>query len=319
MVALPNMNDQRAAYRRFCREQPHLPVFVQDWYLDAVCEGGTWNAAVVEENGKVIAALPYFLKKKGPLQYVTMPPFTKHMGPLLHPDYNELKDQHKLYKLLIDKLPPLSSFKQNFTWQASNWIPFYWKGFAQTTRYTYQLDLQDIDQVYRNFNRNIRRNIKKAQQQVKVEIKEDLEHFYLMNQLSYERQGLPIPYSLEQLRRHDEALSTHQSRAIFFATDPMGQTHSAAYLIWDRQSSYYHLSGDDTDLRQSGAGILLAWEAIRYTAEILALPLFDFEGSMMPNVERIRRQFGARQQPYFFVWRYSSKLMEWMDALKGSR
>lgn len=311
------MNDQRAAYRRFCREQPQLPVFVQDWFLDAVCEGGTWNAAVVEENGTVIAALPYFLKKRGPFQYVTMPPFAKHMGPLVHPDYDELKHQHKLYKSLIDKLPALHSFKQNFTWQTSNWLPFYWQGFSQTTRYTYLLDLQDLDAVYRGCNRNIRRNIKKAQQQVKVDIKDDLEHFYLINRLSYERQGLPIPYSFEQLRRHDETLAEHQSRAVFFAGDPMGQTHSAAYLIWDRQSSYYHLSGDDPELRHSGAGILLVWEAVRYTAEELGLPLFDFEGSMMPNVERIRRQFGARQQPYFFVWKYSSKMMEWIDRIKG--
>jgi hypothetical protein len=68
------------------------------------------------------------------------------------------------------------------------------------------------------------------------------------------------------------------------------------------------MAGDDPALRHSGAGILLAWEAIRYTHEVLKLPIFDFAGSMILPIERVRRQFGALQKPYFRVQKEWSPL-----------
>lgn len=70
--------------------------------------------------------------------------------------------------------------------------------------------------------------------------------------------------------------------------------------------------------RNNGAGILLIWEAIRFTKENLGLDTFDFEGSMLPNVEAIRRQFGAVQVPYFTVWKYNSSLLKLLQKIKRS-
>jgi hypothetical protein len=134
--------------------------------------------------------------------------------------------------------------------------------------------------------------------------------------MSFDRQGLPMPYSGAQFARHDAALAANGARQLFFAVDAQERIHSAAYLIWDKQAAYYHLSGDDPALRESGAGILLIWEAIRYASEVLGLACFDFEGSMLPAVERIRVQFGAVQTPYFFVWKYGSRTFELLEKLK---
>jgi hypothetical protein len=37
---------------------------------------------------------------------------------------------------------------------------------------------------------------------------------------------------------------------------------------------------------------------------------------MLPAVERIRVQFGAVQTPYFFVWKYNSRVFELLQKLK---
>ena len=92
--------------------------------------------------------------------------------------------------------------------------------------------------------------------------------------------------------------------------------HSVAYLIWDATTAYYLLAGDDPARRASGAGMLLAWEAIRYASAVLGLRCFDFEGSMLPGVERVRVRFGAVQTPYFFVWKYTSRAFELLEKLK---
>ena len=305
-------------YRDFCRTAPDVPVFAQPWYLDACAEGGAWDVVLAHDNGRVVGALPFFYKKKGPFRYVTMPPFVKMLGPYLLPEFRGLlKKEHGLLEELIGQLPAFAAFKQNFYPTATNWLPFYWQGFRQTTYYTYRLNgLHQLAQLEAGINRNLRRNIQKAWQQVRVVHNLPPEEFYRLNKLSFDRQGLAIPYSWAQFARHDAALAAHGARQYFFAVDAQNRVHSAAYLIWDQQAAYYHLSGDDPALRDSGAGILLVWEAIRYASEVLGLACFDFEGSMLPAVERIRVQFGAVQTPYFFVWKYNSRAFELLEKLK---
>ncbi|MEL7120864.1 MAG: GNAT family N-acetyltransferase, partial [Bacteroidota bacterium] len=302
-------------YRQFCKEQTDLPIFVQDWYLDAVCVDGEWSVALVIEKDKVVASLPYFVKKRFGFTYIAMPPFVKMMGPYLIPELRNLKDSHKYYQALIDQLPKIDGFKQNFHPQVTNWLPFYWQGFQQTTRYTYLIKLEDKEQLWNQLNRNMRRNIKKAEAQLRIVEDLPLSTFYELNQKSFDRQSVKIPYAFDLLEKHDAALLDNKSRKLFFALDQNDQIHSAAHLIWDKESAYYHLSGDDPALRNSGAGILMVWKAICYSLEQLNVSYFDFEGSVIENVEKIRRQFGAEQVPYFEIWRYDSRWYKWVDQL----
>lgn len=302
-------------YQAFYEQyQTQLPIFAYPWYLDAVCTAGIWDAAIVEEKGKILAVLPYFLKRRYGFRYITMPIFTKFMGPYFA-ENPTLTKQHDLLEKLIIQLPKVDAFSQNFYYNITNWLPFYWQGYEQMTRYSYQIDLTDLDKVYNNINRTRLRYITKAKElDLKIIHSDDIELFYRINKMSFDRQKLPFPYTLEQLRRHDEALAAHDARQLFFVQDAEGRTHSAVYLIWDAQSSYFHIAGDDPDLRSSGAGILLIWEAIKFTKEKLGLNNFDFEGSMIQNVEYIRRQFGAVQVPYFMVWKYNSRLFKFLRS-----
>ena len=119
--------------------------------------------------------------------------------------------------------------------------------------------------------------------------------------MTFKRQNIKIPYSFEFLKRHDNYLSKHKSREIFYAVDDDNQVHSALYLTWDYNSSYVHMVGENPDLRNSGAGMLVIWEAIKFTKNQLQLNSFDFEGSVIESVERVRRGFGAKQKPYFNI------------------
>lgn len=294
----------RDAYIRFCETAPDLPLFLEPWYLDAVCSDGRWDAAVVEKAGRIVAALPYFLKQKWQWRYVAMPPLGRMMGPYLLPEYRVPRKEMSLLEELLGLLPQgLVAFEQDFNYTAQNWLPFHWRGYRQTTRYSYVLDINDLDIVWQNIAPDYRnQKIPKAREAVTLRTGGTLADFLQVHDLSYERQGLDAPVSHDLLSRLDEALSTRGQREIFFAADRQtGLIHSVAYLVWDKQSAYYLLAGDDPELRASGAGIFLAWEAIRYAHETLKLPVFDFAGSMIQTIERVRRQFGAVQKPYFRV------------------
>ncbi len=309
-----SISDNKSDYVHYCQTAEDVPIFFECWYLDSVC---AWEALVVKKGKATIGVMPYFLKRRMGMRYIIMPPFVKFLGPHLLPAYRTAKYEHLIFELLLEHLPKIDGFKQNFSPLISNWLPFYWRGFQQTTFYTYRLNnLQNLTAIFDGFNRNIKRNIKKAEAQLTV--LEDLppKLFYTINQKSFDRQNMAMPYSLAQFLKHDAALSLYQARKIFYAVDEQQQIHAVAYLIWDKQSSYYHLSGDDPKLRSSGAGILLIWKAIQYTAHQLKLNTFDFEGSMIPAVERIRIQFGATQAPYFFIWKHYSTRYQWLDTIK---
>lgn len=303
-------------YRQFCRAHPELPVFFQDWYLDAVCQEGEWGVVIVETGGVVKGIWTYFLKQKIGFHYITMPNFVKFMGPYLI-GRPSLTEQHQILTELLAKLPPVASIKQDFHYSITNWLPLYWHSFQQTTRYSYLLDVSDLQKVQSEVNRNIRRNLTKASTQIKVEYWNDPERFYFVNKLSFDRQNIPIPYTLTQFLRHDIALEEQKRRQIFFALDQRNQIHSASYVIWDDQSAYYHLAGDDPQYRQSGAGILLIWEAIQFLHNKLGINTLDFEGSMIKNVEAIRRQFGAIQTPYFSVAKNFSKTFNFLEKIRN--
>lgn len=303
-------------YRQFCLAHPELPIFFQDWYLDAVCQEGEWGVVMVETGSKVKGIWTYFLKQKLGFRYITMPNFVKFMGPYLL-GQPSLTEQHQILTELLAKLPPVASIKQDFHYSITNWLPLYWQSFQQTTRYSYLLDISDLQKVQSEVNRNIRRNLTKASTQIKVEYWHDPERFYFVNKLSFDRQNIPIPYTLKQFLHHDKALEDQKRRQIFFALDQRNQIHSASYVMWDDQSAYYHLAGDDPQYRQSGAGILLIWETIQFLHNTLRFNTLDFEGSMIKNVEAIRRQFGATQTPYFSVTKNFSKTFNFLEKIRN--
>ena len=66
--------------------------------------------------------------------------------------------------------------------------------------------------------------------------------------------------------------------------------------------SYYILGGYDVDERHHGASAIAMWEAIKFTKEELGLNQFDFEGSMVQQIERFFRKYGGKLTPYTVSW-----------------
>jgi len=293
-------------YSKLCENESTIPIFSKDWWLDAVCGEENWDVAIVEKGGEIWAAMPYFIIKKHGLTYLTMPPLTQTLGPWLRPSKakyaNMLSEQKDLMTELISQLPRFDYFNQNFHYSATNWLPFYWHDFKQTTRYTYVIeDLSDIKKIWDGLLPNIRTDIKKAQNRFGVEVKTnlDIEVFLDVNEMTFTRQVMKLPYSRDLVRRLDQACAPREARKIFFGIDKEGKIHAAVYLVWDENSAFYLMGGGDPELRNSGGTSLCMWEAIQFAAGVTKK--FDFEGSMIEPVERFVRAFGAKQYQYFSI------------------
>ena len=73
---LGNMT-KKELYREFCKNAPDLPIFMQDWWMDAVCAGKQWEVLLCVKTeagfqlsegegsqGEIVAVLPYLLRER---------------------------------------------------------------------------------------------------------------------------------------------------------------------------------------------------------------------------------------------------------------
>jgi hypothetical protein len=275
---------------------------------------------MVEKDGRIVASMPICVESRGPFRYLGHPPLTPVLGPWLRTSdakyVTRLAEEKKLMGELIDQLPRYDQFSQKWHRSLANWLPFYWRGFEQTTLYTYVLyDLENLDELWRCVDSRIRREIRKAQGRYGLVVRdsEDIDGFIELNDEVFRRQGRVLPYSRELVRRLDEASRRQGARKIWIATDDNDRIHAAIYVVWDRSSAYYLMGGAAPEFRTTGAASLLLWEAIRHASSVTRE--FDFEGSMVESIERFFRGFGARQTPYFSVSHTKSRLLRLKHCL----
>ena len=257
-----------------------------------------------EENGDIIAGLPLpFINNK----IIKMPKLTQKLG-VLFDDFDNMKYSKRLEKekkITYDFLNELKGkynyFSMNFDWHYDNWLPFYWNGFKQTTRYTYVIDYKmGIDNIWKELDQNTRNTIRKAEKNnIKIIESIDIKEFYRFNKMTFSRQNMNIPYSFEYVEKIYNNLKDNIK--IFKAIDEEGNIHAMNFYIQDNKSVYYLMSGSDPKYRKYGSQNLLQWEAIKYYSD--KVRYFDFEGSMVESIESNFRKFGTIQKQYFHIYK----------------
>ena len=301
--------------------EDQMGLFRQGWWLDATAGSGQWGEAVVASGGSTVACLRYAVTRPWGRTFLTMPPLTQTLGPWIAPhrakEATNLGREKALVGELFRQLPKHDYFVSNLGPDNTNWLPWYWLGCSQTTRYTYALDLTAGEaELWKGVLPKVRTDVRKAATRFGLTIRSDLDldAFLKVHELTFTRQGLKLPIDAATIRRVDAACADRGCRKIFFAVDRQGAVHAAVYLVWDSARAYYLMGGGDPALRTSGATSLALWESIRFAATVA--PTFDFEGSMMEPVERFVRGFGASQVPYHRVWRAANR---WIGAALGLR
>jgi GNAT superfamily N-acetyltransferase len=291
---------------RFVDSSPQGCVFCRPWWLEAVAPG-QFEVLTLRRGGSIVAGMPLVRYRRWGLQAIHMPELTQTLGPLLAPPAAEsyekrLSAEMELLSALVAAMPKVSHVNFFCHPGLTNWLPFYWAGYEQTTRYTYAIeDLSDPDRAFANFAHMKRKNIKKAEKL--VEVREDMEPraFYDHHAASLRKQGETIFYSYELFERIHRAATERGAGKTWLAVDPSGNVHSAIFVVFDPASAYYLISTIDPEFRSSDSATLLVKRAIEYVAP--RTKRFDFEGSMVQGVEASFRKFGAVQRPYFHIHR----------------
>ena len=307
-------------YIEFCKKEIEIPIFSQYWWLDVVCGKDNWDVALVEKGGHIMASMPYFFKKRAIFNIITMPRLTQTMGayikyPIGQKYYKKLSFGKEMINELLSQLPKYDYFIQNFDYSFTNWQPFYWNGFKQTTAYTYVIENISLENLEKEFETDTRRRRRKANNiGIKIVETKDIGKFYELNKLTYDRKNMNIPYNFYLVKNLFERSKENDSVKIFSATFE-DKIIASGFFVYDTQSVYYIMGGVDPDYKDLGAMDALLYEAIRFTIE--SNRRFDFEGSMVESIEKYFRSFGAKQKPMMQISRTNSKLLKIRELMQN--
>lgn len=306
-------------YRKFCKKEKDIPIFSKDWWLDTVCQESDWDVVLFEKGGEIWASLPYQKTKKAIFEIITMPKLTQTMGvyikyPPKQKYYKKLSWEKEVMEILISNLPKVDYFSQNFDHSITNWLPFYWAGFEQTTRYTYIIENISIEELEKNFETDIRRRRRKAYEiGIKIIESEDIETFYKLNTMTFARKNIGISYSFEFVKNLFENCKENSAVKMYFAKY-QDEVIAVNFLVYDDNTVYYLMGGIDPSKKDLGAMDAIQFESIKFALE--SGRRFDFEGSMIESIEKYFRSFGAIQTPYFSISKTNSKLLKVRKLIK---
>jgi hypothetical protein len=310
-------------YIHFCIEHPDIPIFSQAWWLDAVCPG-QWDVILIERNNNIIASFPYYkIKNRKVFTYIGIPPLTQKLGPYIIYDSNKTSENkqigyvHEIYNAIIEALPKYDSFVASFDWKYKNWLPFYWKGFKQTTNYTYILDnISDHDYLMMNYSKSKKQPIQKAKEKfiMKTDLSKEQFYLYFVNVI-HQRQE-QIGFSKDLFFRLYDSIYEHNAGKTFYCVDSENNIHAVNLVVWDSECAYYLNAMRDKKYNTSGGTEFLIDETINYVAKFVNR--FDFEGSMIKGVEESYRHYGSRQTEYYTISKCSSPILRVFRAFRNN-
>lgn len=293
-------------YEKFC-ESTYVPIYSKSWWMDAVCGPDNWDVWLYESGGEILAAMPYYMERRGKYKYITKAPLTQNNGIIFKYDPRaklsaELRFEEKVINSACVYIAGLGVdvYEQQYQYSFQNWLPFFWNYYTQITRYTYVVeDTSDLDAIWNNIEKSRRNRIKKGQQNTTLHEGMSPEEFYRWNETVYTKQGLITPFSYDLWERLYKACVTHNSGKILYRTDSEGNVACISFIVWDDQFVYKLIGGAIPDRSFLEAHSAMTWNQIEF-AHKHGLK-FDFEGSVIKRISKSFREYGGIPKAYFRI------------------
>jgi len=260
---------------------------------------------IYDKNGGIIGGFSIYTERRFGFKISRNPPFTPMIGPFLEIKAKNpvaimdfWKEVLSLLANFLDKLP-CSVISVSLSKEIVDTQPFAWKKFKVIPGYTYMLDLNSsIDDIRSAMSAERRNDISKALRDGLVV--RQINDFEIVKSLVFKtlsRQGLTIN---EVYLNRVIFEFANKDNSFAFAAFKENIPIAVSFCVCDSRCAYYLLGGYDNKNKHHGAGALAVWEAIKY-AQSLGLKYFDFEGSMVPQIERYFRGFGGQLTPYYRI------------------
>lgn len=280
--------------------------------METVCQGKQWDVLLCEQKGRIVGALPYLHGSKLGLRYVLQPELTQFSGPWLNPNL-DFDSQIPVLDDLVSQLDKLhvALYYQKFAPSVTNWLPFYWHGYRETTHYTYRFDpLQPIDILMEKAQPQRRKRLELLRQECTLDRTVGAKEFATFHNEYYLRKSGRNLLSPNLVERVCATALDRGNALLYGLRDSKGRLLVADFVVYDSLCAHSLMSGMANNAPRNST-TLLFWQLIEDLYGKTAA--FDFEGSMDPGIEQFFRSFGATQTPIHCVYRsrlpFANKLL----------
>lgn len=312
-------------YRVFSKDN-NLPLFSEPWFLDAVCGINKWEVVSVKIGEKTVLTGVHITTKKIFFDIMNPITFAQVSGPIIHP-YNfninrkcDSQEEYLIMQSYIDKIKEkkYSQINIKLDYNHTSWLPFYWNGFSQTTRYTYIIEKElSVDEIFNKLGKNLKYTIKKKYENVKIREDNDYAKIFTLITKSYNRRNSSFTYDYKKMNTLFLESQKIDRGKILLAYDKEENLCSGIFVIWDNFQLFLLGSGSDPRFLKNEFNTILIWEAIKLSREKGLV--FNFEGSMMKGVNSYFKKFSPTLIPYHVLTKTNSRLLKLLYTIRGKR
>ncbi len=300
------MFENKEKYSEFC-EKVYVPIYSKPWYMDTVCGKDNWDVWLYEENGNMLAAMPYYLEKRGDYKYITKAPLAQNNGIIFNYSENlKPSSKQKFEETVIDAAVEfinslnLDVYEQQYMPSFKNYLPFFWNRFTIIPRITYTIKNQSKETVFSNLKSKMKNEVKKGNMAISKIDEISYDEFCILYDGVYEKQGRPCPFTHEFMINYMNVCDKNNSGKMFCAFDENDDIVAFNYLIFDEKCAYYILGGVNIHSKtKAPINEALVYHIISYAMDNGYD--FDFEGSVIKNINHFFRKFEGEQTEYFRI------------------
>ncbi len=270
-----------------------------------IFERGIRRCGIFNDGDELVGGFIVYRETRFGLSIYRNPPFTPAIGPFLKMEASNpvaIMDVWKKVLSLMAEYISACGFSVVSIALDRNVVdtqPFIWRKNKVVPEYTYVLDLtKDTDDIMAEMSPERRKNIRKGLKDGLLASRvSDYGEIKMLVNRTFARQDRTVDQHYLDKILFEFA---DEGNSFAYSTSGNGNLLACSFCVHDRNTAYYLLGGYDSQKRHNGAGPLSMWEAIRH-AKALGLRFFDFEGSMVPQIETYFRGFGGRLTPYYRI------------------
>ena len=230
----------------------------------------------------------------GMANFDELTPLTPYQGILVR-DMPEMKYANycSLVGEVTESLIPYAPKQFYNHWSFQDVRPFKWNGWSCDIRYTYVVDLTNLDAVWEGLEKQTRYEVVHARKFYDSWITPDIDVFNILYSETFKRKGVERPVDSDLVRKLNWVCN-----AIVFCSCTVDTVGSMAVFIEDSKRAYYILGASGEGHTSS----LTLWHAFERLAKA-GIKEIDLVGCNSEKIGLFKRGFGGKLTPYYGVKR----------------
>ncbi len=261
-------------------------IYAYSWYLDIVTDD--WDALVL---GDYTAVMPLPKRKKHGLNYIYLPSWVQQLGVFSRSDIDE-----NLILSFISKIPKKFVLVDYFF---NSLNEFNHKKLGKRDNFILRLNT-NYELLRKNYSKSRKWSINQAKKaNLRIEETEDLQNLIHLFKINKGKELRNSKFDFKILDKLIINLRGQKNSKILEIKNEKSNLIGGAVFLYDNNRITYLFSAIDAEGRNKQVMSYLIDHVIKQNSN--SNLIFDFEGSMIPEIASFFKSFGAELETYYWL------------------